>query len=244
MSMSYLEDKEVFFAMKKLFNELYKREPKFKKVFDSFRKVTLEVNDAENLIFFIEEIGYPVNLGEYTWNIATNFPVSMRFTEIFLYDKESAYLYSGGVVASEDRSEEGFNYCIMDIDLDYPEMDEVLIREGLSNEWKKIKGVPSVFKKMYEILEVSSYDGATLVKIYNTEENRDLVVDIMSPQYGVLDRHVYGTNRQVDSYMEEVIKTIYDLKVLVSEVFIFNSGNISSARLRKNGTGEYTLVVE
>lgn len=242
MSTSYLENKEVFFAMKKLFDQLYKGEPKFKQVFDSFGKVTLEVDDSENLVYLLNEVGETICLGVYDWNIGDNFPVSMKFTEVFLYEKESAYLYSGGVVADEDRAEEGFNYYPIEACFDYPEMDEVLVREGHSNEWKKIKGVPSVFKEILKTLEVSIYDDVNIVKIYN--QNKDLVVDVIGERYGVLDRGIYGDNPSLDSNIEDVIKVIYDLKVPISEIFIFSSGDMVCARLRKNKTGEYTLVLE
>ena len=243
MPRCYLEDKKVFFNMRKLFNQLYKREPKFKRVFDSFRKVTLEVNDAENLIFFLGEMGFPISLQDYDWNIGSSFPVSINFSELFIYEEKSAYLYSGGVYTEEDKSNEGFNYYTTHVNFDYPDMDEVIVREGHSSEWKKLKGVPSVFKDIKKSLGVSSYDGATIIKVYNSE-TKDLVVDVVSPRYGVLDSHIYGDNRPIDSDIEEIVKTIYDLKVPVSEIFIFSLGDSSSARLRKNGTGEYTLVIE
>ena len=240
----HLKDREVFFVMKKLFNQLYQGEINFKKVFDSFGKVTLKVSDIENLIFYIEETGQIIRLGGYDWNIAINFPISMKFTEVFLYEKESAFLYSGGIVADEDKVDLGSNYYTIEFNFDYPEMDEVLIKEGNASEWKRIKGVPSVFKEIVNSLGLSSYDNSNLIKIYNTPKDRYLVIDIMSASYGIIDRYTYGDNDKVDFYIEEIIKSVDYLEVPISDIFIFSLGDLSSARLKKNWTGEYTLVIE
>lgn len=43
---SYFGEKEVFFAMKKLFDQLYKNEPEFKEAYNKKKKVKLKVKEA------------------------------------------------------------------------------------------------------------------------------------------------------------------------------------------------------
>ena len=122
-------------------------------------------------------------------------------------------------------------------------MDEVLVRENKPNEWKSLTGVPRTFKNLVNGMGVSKDDnGAFIVKVYN--QNEDLVVDCLNPRYGVIDRYVYGSKSLLDLCLQKIVVMVGKLNVPVNEVLILCLGDMTSSRVKKNKTGEYTLVIE
>jgi len=242
---SYFAEKEVFFSMKKLFNQLYENEPEFKKAYDKNKKVELKMKSEGVAIFSIVGSKVDIDLAGYEWFIGDETPVSFSFSEAFQYEEKGAYSYTGGVVVEEDNAEDGSNYYLVPSIQEYPAMDRVLVKEGKEKEWKHIKGVPSVFKELLNILGVYEEDDelTTIVGIYNVEDN--LVIDSLSSRYGIVSQDVYGTgNSKLDSCIEKILEALKSIKVPVEEVFIFRLGSMSSCRLKLKSSGEYTLVIE
>jgi hypothetical protein len=172
-------------------------------------------------------------------------PVSFSFSKAFQYEEKGAYFYTGGVVIEEDRVLDGSNYYLLPDINEYPSISRVLVKEGKEKDWKRIKGVPSVFKELMDILEVYDEEDelTTIVGIYNVEDH--LIVDSLSSRYGVVYQNVYGTgNSKIDSCIEKIIEALKNIKVPVEEIFIFRLGNMSSCRLKRKSSGEYTLVIE
>lgn len=250
MSLDYLEGREVFHSMKNLYNQLYSKEEKFRRAFSNRDAVTIKLDDEDDCIYYIEETGDSLCLEGYDLFLGVETAVSMKFTKIFEYDEKSAPIYSCGVIVEEDREYDGCNYSIVEPDCDYPLMDEVLVKKGKELDWKSSNRVPSVFGKLLNALyileddedSVFDKDSVPLVRIYN--ENGDLLIDFLNPFYGVYSRVVYGEDSKIDALIEKVVCSVNGLKVPVNEVFVFNCKGISSCRLKKNNTGEYTLVVE
>lgn len=256
MSIDYLErDGEVFSRMQNLFNQLYSNEDEFKKAIDSKGIATLKLNEEDT--YYIEEVGSALCLHDYDWFIGDETPISITFTNVFEYVGKSVFTYSCGVILEEDREYDGYNYSIVEPDSNYPSMDRVLIKKGNESEWKEYKKVPSIFNKLLSELDIldgddedfydflfdnDGRDSVSLVKIYN--ENGDLLIDLLNPFSGVLLRITYGEDSKIDSIIEKIVSSVNSLKVSVNEVFIFHNEKLSSSRLKKNNTGEYTLVIE
>lgn len=250
MSLDYLEGREVFHSMKNLYNQLYSKEEKFRRALSNRNAVTIKLDDEDDCIYYIEETGDSLCLRGYNLFLGDKTAVSMKFTRIFEYDEKSAPIYSCGVIVEEDREYDGCNYSIVEPDCDYPLMDEVLVKKGKEPDWESSNRVPSVFGKLLDALDILEdeedfyldKDSVPLVRIYN--ENGDLLIDFLNPFYGVYSRVVYGEDCKIDALIEKVVCSVNGLKVPVNEVFIFNSGKLSSCRLRENSSGENTLVIE
>ena len=110
MSNTYLEGKEVFTNMKKLFKQLLANEEQFRKVYEANGEVTLTLDDEEDFTFVIEETGDEISLGDYDYSVGDDTPTELTFSRIFEYEEDSAYLYMGGVIADEDREYDGYKY--------------------------------------------------------------------------------------------------------------------------------------
>ena len=147
---NYLKNREAFYQMRNLFNQLYSNELEFKKIFNKDKKVGLEVTDDVNMVYSINSSKCRINLSRYNWDIGDDYPVYLQFSEIFLYDKYSAFLYTGGPVIERSfhPNFEGFVYSLPKIVSNYPKMEDILVNENNRSSWKYIKGVPSVFKKL------------------------------------------------------------------------------------------------
>ena len=238
MDSNIIKNMNAFIGCRELFNDLYKYED-FKTIMDKEESLLLS-RGKDGSIFHINgkylECGYVENFFKKVGFGISNIE-GIVLPNIFKYRDDMSYLYTNAYSQLDGNI---LIPCITP-NKDYPSMEDVLVDKDNFNKWLVAK--PSNFF-VTRLNNINNY--------FNSNKNPDMfrvhMVDgnLTLSAYGVGHSRVdfaYGTNKVLDSLLEDIIQVTYRFSFDVKDIYWFIKGSYTKTNARKNTDGEFTLVI-